>query len=143
MTHSNPLRWRQRFENFERAFLLLREGMERLANGGLDDLAREGLIQRFEFTFELSWKTLKDYLEHEGVILEQATPRATIKAAFSSRLIPDGGAWIEMLEHRNLLSHTYDEKRFNEALKAVREKYLTLFDHIYMFLKERALEPNT
>jgi len=63
---SGAIRWRQRFENFERAFLLLREAFEK-DPAAMSDLEKEGAIQRFEYTFELAWKTLKDYL----VALEQ------------------------------------------------------------------------
>jgi nucleotidyltransferase substrate binding protein (TIGR01987 family) len=76
----------------------------------------EGLIQRFEYTFELAWKTLKDYLEHSGIVLPQITPKAVLKAAFAAKLIEDGQIWMDMLSHRNLRSHTYDCEKFEEAV---------------------------
>jgi nucleotidyltransferase substrate binding protein (TIGR01987 family) len=80
-------------------------------------LEKEGLIQRFEYTFELSWKTLKDYLEGKGIAVSY--PRDVIKEAFATGLVTNGGIWMEMLERRNLLSHTYDETTFNEAFMLV------------------------
>jgi len=77
------------------------------------------LIQRFEYTFELAWKTLKDYLEANEVITK--FPRDVIKAAFQYELIKDGEVWMDMLEKQNLLAHTYDEKRFNFAIKKIKQ----------------------
>lgn len=133
---TNPIRWRQRFENFQKALCLLHEGMRRYEKGDLDSLAKEGVIQRFEFTFELAWKTLRDYLENEGVLLAQVTPRTVVKEAFAARIIADGDGWIEMLERRNLLSHTYDEQRFEEALARIGAKYLGLLEALLHFLTE-------
>jgi len=103
-------RWRQRFSNLRRAYALYQEGA---SSETLNRLEKEGLIQRFEYTFELSWKTMKDYLEGKGIVV--AYPRDTIKEAFAHGLIEDGDIWMEMLERRNLLSHTYDEKTFQAA----------------------------
>ena len=95
------IRWHQRFRNFERGFILLRSALEERGIDEFSDLELEGLIQRFEYTFELAWKTLKDYLEHRGVALAQITPASVIKAAFAAKVIEDGQAWIDMLKHRN------------------------------------------
>jgi nucleotidyltransferase substrate binding protein (TIGR01987 family) len=75
MDEKKDIRWKQRFVNFEKAFLQLQDAIERFDQ--LDDLAKEGLIQRFEYTFELAWKTLKDYLESEGIINQ--FPREVLK----------------------------------------------------------------
>ncbi len=89
MTDPTP-RWQYRFDNYRRAFALLREaiGQER----PLNQLEKEGVIQRFEYTVELAWKTLKDYLESENVVLEQITPRAVIRRAFEAGIIKQGEA---------------------------------------------------
>ncbi len=89
------VRWKQRFQNFEKAFLFLSKATKRRS---LDDLQAAGLIQSFEFTFELAWKTLKDYLEMMGVSLPY--PRLVIKHAYKTELIEDGTLWLEMLEKK-------------------------------------------
>jgi hypothetical protein len=82
-SNSNNIRWKQRFENFERAFRLLQEAFEK-APAQMSDLEKEGVVQRFEYTFELAWKTLKDYLVYSGVVFDQITPRNVIKQAFAA-----------------------------------------------------------
>ena len=73
----------------------------------LTDLEKQGLIQSFEYTFELAWKTLKDYLEANSV--DAQFPRDVIKKGFQYTILDDGDIWIDMLEKRNLMAHTYDE----------------------------------
>lgn len=126
------IRWKQRFDNFDRAFILLREVCER-GVASLSQLEREGAVQRFEFAFELGWKTLKDYLEENGVIVDLVTPRNVIKEAFAAKLLDDGQVWIDMMLHRNLLSHTYDFKTFEVVLQAVEQRYFPAFDRLHEF----------
>jgi len=132
------IRWKQRFDNFDRAFILLREINDRGVDT-LSQLEKEGAIHRFEFAFELAWKTLKDYLEQDGVIVKPATPRNVIKEAFAASLIDDGQVWIDMMLHRNLLSHTYNSKTFDEVLKVVAERYFTAFDQLHEFFITQAV----
>ena len=115
---SKEVRWKQRFENLRKAFALLDEAAQRPE---LSRLEKEGLIQRFEYTFELSWKTLKDYLESQGVTA--TFPRDVLKEAFRAGVIENGEVWLEMLEKRNQLSHTYDEKTFEASVAAVRDRF--------------------
>ena len=132
----NPdIRWQQRFENYEKALLLLREALTDVEN--LSNLEKEGAVQRFEFTFELAWKTLKDYLVHDGVVLDQITPRSTIKQAFAAKIIGDGQLWIDMLDCRNLMSHTYDEAVFDKSVREMAGRFLPALDALHHFLKER------
>ena len=138
---SQDVRWKQRFENFERGFVLLRSALEERTLDQLNQLEQEGVIQRFEYTFELAWKTLKDYLENAGVTLNQITPKSVIKAAFAAKLIDDGQTWIDMLTHRNLMSHTYDFSKFQEVVAALRDRYIAALETLYLFLKEQSLEP--
>ena len=133
------LRWKQRFQNYERAFLLLRNALENNPEG-LSDLEREGIIQRFEYTFELAWKTLSDYQTYNGVKLDQITPRYVIKAAFAAKIIQDGQIWIDMLEHRNLMLHTYNQESFEKVVENISELYLDAFDQVFMLLKKMSLE---
>ena len=133
----NPdIRWKQRFQNFDRAFVLLRDAME---NGpsALNPLEKEGVIQRFEYTLELAWKTVKDYLEQSGLVLASVTPRQVIKEAFAARVIVDGQTWIDMIDHRNLLSHTYDPANFEEAVEAIHGRYLPAFRQVHDLLAGR------
>ena len=137
---SNPdIRWKQRFQNFDRAFVLLRDALE---NGpdSLNQLEKEGVIQRFEFSFELAWKTLKDYMEQDGFVFATITPRQVIKDAFAAKILKDGQSWIDMLDHRNLLSHTYNLAKFEEAAKAVHDRYLDAFDQLHEFLQTEAMK---
>jgi nucleotidyltransferase substrate binding protein (TIGR01987 family) len=132
------IRWQQRFQNFDRAVLLLREPIERDVTT-LSSLEKEGTIQRFEFAVELAWKTLKDYLESEGRVIAPVTPRNVIKEAFAARILGDGQVWIDMLDHRNLLAHTYDAVEFDKAVLAIRDRYLGAFLTLHSWLKARAL----
>jgi nucleotidyltransferase substrate binding protein (TIGR01987 family) len=132
------VRWLQRFDNFRRAFSLLREVCERDLST-LTALEREGSIQRFEFAFELAWKTLKDYLEANGVTLESNTPRQVIKQAFAAQVLDEPQVWIDMMLHRNQLSHTYDFKVFEQALEEIQNRYFPAFDKLHDFFLEQAL----
>ena len=129
---SADVRWKQRFSNFEKAMGLLGSG---LAQPRLSKLEKEGVIQRFEYTFELAWKTLQDHLRHGGI--ESGLPRDVIKQAFAGGLIKDGQTWIEMLESRNLMSHTYDEASFEKAFERIREQYFTALKQVFELLRSK------
>ncbi|MEN8166924.1 MAG: nucleotidyltransferase substrate binding protein [Pseudomonadota bacterium] len=137
---TQDVRWRQRYQNFDRAFILLRSALEEKTLDEFSELEQEGLIQRFEYTYELAWKTLKDYLEESGIVISPVTPRNVIKQAFSARIIDDGQVWIDMMLHRNLLSHTYDYTKFREVLEAVVTRYLTAIGNLHEWLLEKRLE---
>ena len=133
-------RWKQRLQNFELAFRLLRGALEGKSLDELSDLEKEGLVQRFEYTFELAWKTLKDYLEYTGIKFEQVTPRNSIKQAFAAKVIDDGDTWIHMLEQRNLMAHTYNRENFEKAIRYITERYMGAMDRVFTFLKEKSRE---
>jgi nucleotidyltransferase substrate binding protein (TIGR01987 family) len=133
------IRWKQRFQNFDRAVVLLREPIERDVTT-LSNLEKEGTIQRFEFAVELAWKTLKDYLEYEGRVIEPLTPRNVIKEAFAARILRDGQVWIDMLDHRNLLSHSYDAAAFDQAVLAIRDRYLAAIEELHLWFMERSVQ---
>jgi len=135
----SDVRWKQRLENFERAFGLLREAFAQDPKG-MSDLEKEGAIQRFEYTFELAWKTLKDYLVYSAVVFDQITPRSVIKQAFAAKIIQDGQTWIDMLDQRNLMSHTYDDESFRIAFDSISRSYLTAIEQVFTWLKQRARE---
>lgn len=135
----NAVRWKQRLENFERALLLLREAFEK-DPAEMSDLEKEGVIQRFEYTFELAWKTLKDYLVYSGIVFDQITPRSVIKEAFAAKIITDGQAWINMLDQRNLMSHTYDKAIFDAVFPAISQYYVAALEQVYTWLKQNGSE---
>lgn len=134
----DDIRWQRRFDNFDRAVVLLREPFGRDVTQ-LTALEREGTIQRFEFAVELAWKTLKDDLEHEGRTLAPVTPRHVVKEAFSARIIRDGQVWIDMLDHRNLLAHTYDAATFEQVVLAIRDRYLAAIEELHAWLLVRRI----
>lgn len=130
---NKEVRWRQRFKNFDNAFNKLHSAV--LGFEDLSDLEKEGLIQRFEYTFELAWKTLKDYLESKEVDVK--FPRDVIKAAFHYEIVQEGEVWMDMLEKRNLLAHTYSEERFNLAVKKINEEYFAAITQVYSYLEQK------
>ena len=141
MRNTKDIRWKQRFQNFDRAFLLLRSALEERGLEQMSDLEKEGLIQRFEYSYELAWKTMKDYLEKHGTNINPVTPRNVIKEAFSAKIITDGQVWVDMLLHRNLLSHTYDFSKFQEVLEAVVQRYLSAQEQLHEWFLTRQMEP--
>lgn len=126
------IRWKQRFQNLEKAFSFLERGAKQKS---FNELEAAGLVQSFEFTFELTWKTLKDYLTAQAFIVQ--SPRDTIKKAFQNNYLKDGHVWIEMLEQRNLLTHTYDEEHAKLAAKLICDSYFPALKQAYYFLKEK------
>ena len=126
------IRYLQRFENYEKSFLLLSSALK-IDMPSLVEKA--GVIQFFETTFELSWKLMKDYLSYLGY--EVKSPRDAIKQSFAIELIKDGDLWINALMDRNLTTHTYDEEMVNEVYEAVKNNYFLLLNDLYVTLKER------
>jgi nucleotidyltransferase substrate binding protein (TIGR01987 family) len=130
---SDPdIRWKQRFQNFERAYKLLSEALQR-GPSALSALEKEGVIQRFEYSLELAWKVLKDFLEESGSIISPVTPRQVIKEAFAAKIVSNGQIWIDMLDHRNLLSHTYDFSVFEKAVEDIAARYLPAMASLHEF----------
>ncbi len=132
-------RWRYRFHNFSRAYSLLRQALEQGVEP-LNELEREGVIQRFEYTFELSWNVLKDRLEYDGVVITPITPRQVIREAFQAKMIDDCETWIDMLTDRNLMSHTYDSERFEAVVRNIHSRYLYVLEVLYQHLIPEALQ---
>jgi len=130
-------RWKQRFYNFDKACKLLHEALAK-GPGALSPLEKEGVAQRFEYSFELAWKTFKDYLEEGGISIVPVTARQVIKEAFAARLVDDGQVWIDMLDHRNLLSHTYDAAVFETAVEAIAKCYLPAMESVQRWFAGRS-----
>ena len=132
MADAKKIRWQQRFQNLQHAFAQLQKG---LAIVRPNDVEKQGIIQSFEFTFELAWKTLKDYLESESVVVQ--FPRDTIKEAFHYQLVADGDVWMDMLEKRNQMAHTYDEAAAARSIALIRESYAPALEKAVVLLKQK------
>lgn len=124
------VRWQERFHNFEKSFLFLQEGIQKAS---LNPFEVSGVIKAFEMSFELAWKTLKDFLESKGI--DEKFPRDVIKRSFETALIKNGHEWISMLERRNELSFTYDNDEANANLVVVKNEYYPLLLNLYDELK--------
>ncbi len=130
-------RWQLRFANFDKALDLLREALEAKPLSAYSRLEQEGIVQRFEYTFELAWKTLKDLLYYEGY--DEKTPRSVIRRAFETGWLTEEEAttWLDSLEKRNLLSHTYSEQLAQQALALIQSHYFPLLASLHRFLSRR------
>jgi nucleotidyltransferase substrate binding protein (TIGR01987 family) len=134
-------RWAQRFKGFSRAFGLLRAALEGKGLDEFSDLEQEGVAHRFEYTFELGWKTFKDYLEFSGVALPEATPRKVIKECAASNIFGEAGmdpeTYMDMMLSRNALSHTYDSGRFKEVIAKIKAQYLAELEKQHTFFANK------
>jgi len=122
----SDVRWKQRFNNFKRALLQLESAVELSQERSLSQLEKQGVIQAFEFTHELAWNVLKDYLEDQGEQAIRGSKDAT-RAAFKVALISDGELWMAMIQSRNISSHTYDEETAELLFVAIVDDYFPLF----------------
>jgi nucleotidyltransferase substrate binding protein (TIGR01987 family) len=126
-------RWQQRFENFNKALANLSLATSTHESKPTDVLVRIAVIKTFEITFELGWKTLKDYLDFNGVDVK--LPREVLKQAFANGLVPDGQVWINMLDDRNLMARTYDDERALLAIVHICTDYLPAIKALQLFLE--------
>lgn len=129
----NNLRWKQRFENYKLANQNLHETCEKIKIEGLNKIYTMAVIQAYEMSFELAWKTIKNYLEYNGTNVEN--PRSAIKEAFAQKLINDGQLWIEMMEARNKTSHTYKEEFAKQIAENILNSYIKQFDDLQNILE--------
>jgi nucleotidyltransferase substrate binding protein (TIGR01987 family) len=132
----HDVRWRQRFNQFEKSFALLETAM---AIETMTIVERAGLIQFFEMAFEQGWKLLKDFQEAEGFTI--TSPRQAIKQAFQSALVADGHAWISALEDRNLTTHTYNEQTAAAVEHKIRTLYFPLLKTLHVAFRDRIGQP--
>lgn len=135
---SQDIRWKQRFQNYEKAFKRLSRAIKVVKSAPDDDLLQSGLVQTYEYTFELAWKTLKDYLTLEG--FEVRSPRETIRQGFQSGYIMNGEDWLQALADRNLTTHIYDDEIIIRVLSDIFERYFFLLQDFYISFKEKANE---
>jgi nucleotidyltransferase substrate binding protein (TIGR01987 family) len=130
---NQDIRWKQRFDNFSKACALLAE----VNNYEIEDtpaIVREGFIQRFEITFDLAWKTVKDYMDYLGHDV-QPSPRPVFKEAFTADIVKDGQVFIDMLDARNLMSHKYDEETFNMVFLQIKKSFEPALQTLCEFLR--------
>ena len=120
------IRWHQRLANYSKALKKLIDAVELAKKRKLSELERQGLIQVFEFTHELAWKTIKDFYEDQGETGVQGS-RDVSRIAFSRGLIEDGEIWMDMIKSRNQSSHTYNEETADEIISAIIENYADEF----------------
>ncbi len=125
--NSSDVRWIQRADSFARAFSRLKNAVELAKQRQLSDLESQGVIQGFEYTHELAWKTMKNFLEAQGTQTFYGS-RDTTRAAFRMGLLENGENWMDMIEKCNLTSHTYDEATANEVVEAILERYFVEFE---------------
>lgn len=131
---NKDVRWKQRFQNFEKAFLKLKEAVDMEE---LSELEENGLIQRFEFTIELCWNILKDFMEEEGVQIKLVYPKEIIREAGKVNLLDDPQTLINALTLRNELSHDYDGVLLEEAITDIRNNYYFSIEKVYLFFKDK------
>lgn len=118
------------FKDFEKAFLNLKEALK-IAKTDLDI---DGTIKRFELCYELSWKLIKEYLADKGIIVKN--PRDTFKEAVKNELIQEEEKWIEMIEDRNFLVHTYSSEESRTVFDKIKTIHINLFETLYKKIEE-------
>ena len=121
---------RDKLQEFEKALRRLEEA----ANEAKTELEIDGVIQRFEFTFELAWKALQERLRREGIICN--SPRRCLKEGYKSGFIENEKIWLEILNDRNLSVHTYDFETSREIFERIKNLYVNAFKELLQKLKE-------
>ncbi len=124
------IRWQQRFQNFEKAFKQLKFAVELANERTLTELEKQGLIQAFEFTHELAWKTMKNFLESKGQQNIYGS-KDTSRLAYNLALISNGEIWMDMINSRNLSSLTYDEETADAILEKIVNNYFEAFENFH------------
>lgn len=126
---SDPdIRWIQRFQNYRKALSRLREAVELSRTRSLSDLEQQGLVQAFEFTHELAWNTLKDFLEARGSSEKIYGSRDATRLAFQAGLIEEGETWMSMIVHRNQTTHTYNDATIRSIVSSIVSLYYGEFE---------------
>lgn len=126
-------RFDERKQDLINATNRLKEALKEKEN----DIMIDGVLHRYEFTFELAWKTLKDYLEYLGISSNIGSPREVIKESFAHNLISDGEVWINMMLARNSLSHLYDEVASREIYMDIKSVYIFEVEKLVEFFKDK------
>lgn len=130
-------RWRQRLATFGKALARMDEVVTLWHSRKLSDLEGDGMIQRFEYTQELAWKLLKNYIEYQGEA-QMGGSRDTIRQAFRLGLIENSEPWFDMLESRNLTSHVYDEATEMTVIERIVDTYYPILSLLHAEMLKRA-----
>ena len=125
--------------NFSNALQRLKEAVVEFKQQGASDVVRDGVIQRFEFTYELAWKTTKVYLEAIGIV-DINSPKATIKEAYAQRLIANEENWLLMLNDRNMTSHMYKEEIAVDIAERVSSSYIKELELLLLKIKSNSTD---
>ena len=139
MNEKKEIRWKQRFVNFEKAYLSLVKSHEAWKGDPENDFIQDSIILRYEYTLELAWNTMKDYLENEG-FMDVSSPKKAIRKAFGEHVIQDGPAWMVALDDRNKTSHAYDENMAKEVIESIIEQHILIFRDFYLYMKKETDE---
>jgi nucleotidyltransferase substrate binding protein (TIGR01987 family) len=121
------IRWKQRFENYQKALKQLTDIVNVIDKDKVSDIELFAIIKTFELTFELAWQTMKDYLSYKSVAKRMIGSRDAIRSAMQEGLIENGQYWINMIDDRNLAAHTYDEDKANELTEKILNIYYAEF----------------
>jgi nucleotidyltransferase substrate binding protein (TIGR01987 family) len=135
----DELRWVQRFQNYKAAYDQFSKAVIVAQSRELNDLEKQGLIQAFEFTHELAWNVLKDFLEYQGHSGVTGSRDAT-REAFRRGLLKDGAIWMEMIRSRNQTSHTYNHNIAKEILSKIAQDYAKEFSEFLKSMEEQVLK---
>ena len=131
------IRWQQRLLNYSKAFAQLTRAVQLAQSRPLSELEKQGLIQAFEFVFELAWNLMKDYFLYQGNPGITGS-RDAIRTAFKQGVIADGEGWMEMIKSRNQTAHTYNESVANEITGKVMAQYYDLFQQLHKHMQDLA-----
>lgn len=132
------IRWKQRLNNFSRALLQLENAVKLAEERKLSDLEKQGLIQAFEFTHELSWNVMKDYFEYQGAADLITGSRDATKEAFNKGIIHKGEEWMDMIKSRTKTSHTYDLNVADSIVEKILNSYYSQFKNFEQKMTELA-----
>lgn len=130
---NQDIRWKQRLQNFKKSFNQLEEF---IAKGALNKFEEQGLIQCFEYNYELSWNVIKDFYNSQGEVNIQGS-RDAFRLAFNRGLVKDGQTWMDMIQSRSLTSHTYNEDTAKLIIQAIQKKYFPAFQELLKTLEEK------
>lgn len=130
---NKDIRWHQRLSNFDKALLRLTEGVELAQQRALSPLEEQGLIQAFEYNYELSWNLIKDFYEEQGEVNIQGS-RDAFRLAFKRNLITEGETWMAMIKSRMLTSHTYNEATAKDIADKIKAEYWPMFSQLNQVL---------
>lgn len=126
-------RFEERKQDLINATNRLKEALQEEEN----NITIDGTLHRYEFTFELAWKALKDYLEYLGISSNTGSPREVIKESFAHNIIENGDIWINMMLARNSLSHLYDEETSRQIYNNIKNEYVFEIEELVEFFENK------